>query len=68
MIIASLVLASVCLAATGPPFAPSNWELDFEDEFETLNKTIWYPKNGTHSGNAEKEFYTPEQCSIRMVS
>lgn len=65
MLVVASLLASVVFAATGPPYSPDDWELDFEDEFEILNKTTWRLRNATHSGDNEKEFYTPEQCSIR---
>jgi len=65
MLTATLLFTSVAFAATGPPYKPSDWDMDFEDEFNSLNKTTWNLHNGTHAGNNEAEFYTPEQCSIR---
>lgn len=56
----------VAVAQPSPPFDPSRWNLDFQDEFSgnELNESNWNLKTGEH-GNRELEWYIPEQVAVK---
>lgn len=40
-----------------------HWVLDWSDDFNTFDNTIWQPLNGTH-GNVELQEYVSDECYV----